>query len=259
MVHATPDGGVALSILGPVAAALPGGLNLTVATEYPFSDALDIAVAGAAAGTPLLVRVPNWATAATFSLNGAAAQPLGPNGTMARIVLAGAAGGDAVHVELNPAIFVDSVGVLYNGAVTVHRGALVFGLSLGETVNVTGTHECPAADHPLVADYSINSTTPWNVALVLDPSKSDLTPFLTFSRTGALNSTQPFDHAAPPLQIAAMARVIPAWVLEHGAAAAPPGSPACAAPGACGDAFPVTLVPFGMQHLRMSVLPWTPT
>jgi DUF1680 family protein len=163
MVHATADGGVALSILGPVAASI-NGMNLTVATEYPFGDALDISVTGAAAGTPLLVRVPGWATNATFALNGAAAQPLGPNGTMARIALAGAAGGDAVHIELNPAIFVDSVGVLYNGAVSVHRGALVFGLSLGETVNVTATHECPAVDHPLIADYTINSTTPWNVA-----------------------------------------------------------------------------------------------
>jgi hypothetical protein len=95
---------------------------------------------------------------------------------------------------------------------------------------------------------------------VLDPSKADLTPYLTFARSGSLNATQPFDHSAPPLQITAMARLLPGWGLEHGAAAGPPASPACAAAGACGNAtFPVTLVPYGMQHLRMSVLPWTPT
>ena len=165
MVHSTPDGGFALSILGPVAATF-NGMNLSVVTEYPFGDALDISVAGALAGTPLLVRVPGWASKASFALNGAAAQPLGPNGTMARILLAGAAGGDTVHIELNPEVFVDSVGVLYNGAVTVHRGALVFGMILDEVVNVTATHECPSPDHPIIADYTINSTAsrPWNVA-----------------------------------------------------------------------------------------------
>jgi hypothetical protein len=47
-----------------------------------------------------------------------------------------------------------------------------------------------------------------------------------------------------------------------GSAGPPPASPACgalAADGACGPPFPVTLVPYGMTHLRMSVLPWTPT
>ena len=82
---------------------------------------------------------------------------------------------------------------------------------------------------------------------------------LSFARAGALNATQPFDHTAPPLTITAMARVVNAWGLAHGSAAAPPASPACAAAGACGDPFKVTFVPFGMQHLRMSVLPWTLT
>ena len=204
------------------------------------------------------MRVPSWATTANFSVNGGAAQPM-VNGTMQRILLAGAAGGDALHVELNPVIYVDSIGVLYNGAIAVHRGALTYGMSLGEVTNVTATHECPAPDHPLVADYTINSTTTWNVALVLDPSKADLSPYLAFARTGSVNASQPFDHSAPPLQITAMARQIPAWGLEHGSAAAPPASPACAAEGACGMPFAVTLVPFGMQHLRMSVLPWTPS
>jgi hypothetical protein len=71
MVHLTPDGGFALSILGPVAATF-NGMNLSVVTEYPFGDALDISVAGALAGTPLLVRVPGWASKASFALNGAA-------------------------------------------------------------------------------------------------------------------------------------------------------------------------------------------
>ncbi len=45
-----------------------------------------------------------------------------------------------VHVELSLTIFVDS-----NGAVAVHRGALTFGLRLGEVFNVAATHACPSA------------------------------------------------------------------------------------------------------------------
>ena len=272
MVHATPDGGVAISILGPLSAtvALLGpnagvSVALTVTTDYPFGDSLDIGVAVTPAGSvPVWIRVPSWATAANVSVMSSAAVPMGPNGTMFLIPGLGANAGtgalaQTAHVEMNPAIFLDSVGVLYNGAVTVHRGALTYGMSLGETTNVTATHECPAPDHPEVADYTINSTTTWNVALVVDPSKADLSPYLTFARTGSVNASQPFDHSAPPLQITAMARQIPAWGLAHGSAAAPPASPACAAEGACGAPFAVTFVPFGMQHLRMSVLPWTPS
>ena len=72
MVHGVPGGGLAISILGPLTASV-GGATLTVNTEYPFGDSLDISVAGAAAGAPLLVRVPGWATKATYALNGAAA------------------------------------------------------------------------------------------------------------------------------------------------------------------------------------------
>jgi len=254
MALATPDGGVALAILGPFTATTAGGVTVTVRTEYPFGDALDIVVSNAPPGFPLYVRVPGWARAANFTLNGGAAAAMA-NGTMQRIALAGAAGGDAVHVELNPAV---AVAAMYNGALAVSRGALVYGVRLGEAVNVTATHACPAPDHPAVPDFTVNSTTPWNLALVVDPTAADLSPYLRFARAGALNATQPFDHAAPPLQIAALARLLPAWGLEHGSAAPPPASPACAA-GSCGPPFPVTLVPVGFTHLRMSVLPWTPT
>lgn len=256
MVHATPDVGLAISILGPLVATV-GGVTVAVKTEYPFGDSLDIAVTGAPPGFALYVRVPGWAATANATLNGGAAARMA-NGTMHRVILAGAAGGDAVHVELNPTLFVDSIAVGWNGGVAVHRGALTYGLRLGEHLNVTGTHACPAPDHPQVADFTVNSTTPWNIALVLDPAREDLSPFLRFERTGAVNMSQPFDHANPPLRITAMARQVAAWGLAHGSAAAPPASPgACAGEGACGAPFAVTLVPYGSTHLRMSVLPWT--
>jgi hypothetical protein len=262
MVHTTSDGGIALSLLGPVSATVDlSGANsgfsasLNVVTDYPFGDYLDITLLSNSP-TPIniYIRIPGWATQANVSINGSQAVRA-ENGTFFKVTASSA----QIHVELNPEIYIDSVGVLYNGAISIHRGAVTYGLSLGETINVTSSHECPSPDHPQILDYEINSTTTWNVALILDPAKP-LSNFLTFTRSGTLNSTQPFDHVSPPMQITAMAREIPSWGLAHGSADAPPSSPACtSSPTACGEPFQVTFVPFGSQHLRMSVLPWTPT
>ena len=272
MVHASSDGGIAISLLGPLSAtvSLVGpnkgfSATLSVTTDYPFGDFLDIGLtlsgSPPSGQVPVYVRIPSWATSANISVMNSAAIAAGPNGTMFLIPNLGMSNlglAQTAHLEFNPTIYVDSVGVLYNGAISIHRGALTYGMTLGEKINITGVHECPALDHPEIADYTINSTTTWNAAIVLDPSK-DLSQYLTFSRVGSVNMSQPFDHSSPPLQITAMAREIPSWRLVHGSADAPPGSPACTSPSACGEPFPVTFVPFGSQHLRMSVLPWTPT
>ncbi len=121
MVHATPDGGVALSLLGPLTATIPlvsGGsssgdvVQLTVDTAYPFGDTLTLTLSGAPGGMPLYLRVPSWGTAATVAVNGAAPAPLGAlNGTLARVLMPGSATVTLVY-ELNPEIYTDSVGIL---------------------------------------------------------------------------------------------------------------------------------------------------
>lgn len=259
MVHASPDGGLALSLLGPLTATV-NGVTLTVDTQYPFDDYLNISVTNAPQAFPLYIRVPGWATAATLSVDGGPAMPVGAyNGTMYQVLLVNA-GDHSLVYALNPAIFVDSIAVGFNGAISVHRGPLLYGLHLGEVFNVTAQHNTSSPDHPLCADYEINSTSTWNVALVYDPSDTaGPSKFFSFARTGSLNATQPFDHSNPPLVITAQARELPGWGLVLGSADVPPSSPACAAPSAnCGAPQQVTLFPYGMTHLRMSVLPWTP-
>jgi uncharacterized protein len=268
MVHASPDGGVALTLLGPLTATvpLPGGggaaLNVTVTvdTEYPFGDDLAVTVAGAPAGMPVYLRVPAWAPAAPGALDGGPPVAVGgANGSFWRVVLP-SAGTHTLAYALNPAIVVDSTAVGWNGAVAVHRGALTFALHLDQHINVTGSTPVPDPAHPAVDDFSVNTTAAWNVALVFDPADpAGPGKYFTFSRAGGgVNATQPFDHSAPALTIAANARVVPGWGTDLGSAAPPPASPACTAPGACGPVVPVTLVPFGATFLRMSVLPWTP-
>jgi hypothetical protein len=261
-VHASSDGGVALSLLGPLTAVVPvpsgNSVSLTVDTEYPFGDSLDISIADAPASMPFYIRIPDWATNANVSVDGAPAVAAGPNGTMYRIVLA-SAGSHSIHVELNPEIYVDSIGVLYNGAIAVHRGALLYALRLGESpINVTQNWTTNNPQHPVAIDFTLNSTTPWNYALVFDPTDpAGPSKFFNFQRLGPVNSTFPWDHETPNLQITAQARQLP-WPVQNNAPVSPPTSPACTTPGNCGNPVPVTLVPFGATHIRMSVLPWTP-
>jgi len=267
MVHTTSDGGIALSLLGPMnATVMLQGQNsdftatLVVMTEYPFGDVLDLEFSTTASSPiPFRIRIPNWATNATVTIQNSipmnTSLPIKvTNGTFFTLMATSA----TIHIDFNPEIYIDSIGQLYNGAISIHRGALTYGMSLGEAINVTNAHDCPSPDHPQIFDFEINSTTPWNIAIVLDPTQP-LSNYLTFSRNAKLNMSQPFDHITPPLQITAMGRVIPSWQLVLGSADAPPISPACDSPNSCEVPFPIKFVPFGSQHLRMSVLPWTPT
>ena len=115
MIHVPAGGkGVAVSLLGPVSATLPDGTKINVTTarqrsvpapplllrhvhhlafphplhlqDYPFGDDVSIAltsIPGAIATYPVYVRIPNWATAATITINGGDPVNVGPqNGTM---------------------------------------------------------------------------------------------------------------------------------------------------------------------------------
>jgi len=262
MVHLTPDNGIALSILGPLTADIPlsgNTVGVNVTTNYPFDDYLDITLTNTPASMPFYIRVPSWATAATLSINGGTATPIGSaNGTMYRVIISGAT--CTLHIELNPEIYVDSVGLLYNGAITIHRGALVYGMHLHEVYNITASHNTTVPSHPILNDFEILPTTSiWNVALVFDPSDpAGPSKYFTFQRTGSVNATQPFDHANPPLQITANAREVFGWSTNLNAPTAPPTSPACSQANSCGTPFQVTFYPYGMTHIRMSVLPWSP-
>jgi hypothetical protein len=65
----------------------------------------------------------------------------------------------------------------------------------------------------------------------------------------------PFNSTNVPVMITGSAKVVAGWGTAKNAPEGPPDSPACAAPGACGEEIPVVLVPFGSTHVRMAVLP----
>ena len=269
MLHASSDGGLAVSSLGPVSATLPSGVSVNVTGDYPFDDNVTIALAGLPAGAltfPLYVRVPSWATAATLSVNGAAPVSVGSaNGTMLKVAWGGADAGPTASVTLftNPAV---RVAPAFNGALAVFRGALLYSLRLdenfvpttsapGESRAVDYVVEQPGCDDP----NKSGCAGFWNAALIVDDPAHPESAF-RFSRVGAVPPV-PFAAGlwgASNLELTAQVRQVQAWGVELGAAAPPPASPVdCSGSGACSAPYVATFVPYGATHLRMAELPWT--
>jgi hypothetical protein len=242
--------GVALGLLLPVVAnaTLADGARVavTVDTAYPFDDVVRVRVAGAPArGLPFDVRIPSWATAATLAVNGGAPAPVGASaGAFFRVALP--PGDSALVLDTAPAVRVSR---WFNGAVAVERGALVFALQLEETVAVTKEWGYPRA-----TDLNVTTTSPWNYALVIADAANPAASF-NVTRRGPPGA-QPFAGGdAVPIILTAWARRVAGWGEALNAAAPPPDSPACGAPGACGDAELVTLVPHGSTLLRITAFP----
>jgi hypothetical protein len=236
------NGGVAVFLWMPMTATTPYA-TVSIATEYPFGDTATVTVTpSSSAPVPVQLRIPSWASGATLSINGGAPQPLtGSNGTFFPTTATGAT---TFTINFNPTIRLETY---YNGAVTVIRGALVYSAWIGQNISVLSQHPYNSQD------LSVTAQSAWNIALVIN-DRSNPGADLTFNRISS-PSPVPFNSTAIPVTITGTARLVNNWQLVSNAADAPPESPACAAQGACGNPFPITLVPFGSTHIRMAILP----
>ena len=265
MVLLAPDDrGLVLAVLGPVNATV-GNATLSVATDYPFGDVLQIALA-APQPTPLRVRIPSWAASATMAINGGAPFAVGDYaGTLYPVPLtaahwaAAAAWGQPILIAFDtaPSIRIEHY---YAEAASVHRGALAYALQLGENVTVTRQYGWGAKDlevrQPAPGASGVRGPA-WSSALVL-PGGAGAAAGLNFTRLGPPPDV-PFSSTQPSCVITGWVRQVEAWgYAADGSALPPPASPVdCSAAGACGELVLGTFVPFGTTHLRMTELPWT--
>lgn len=207
-------------------------VEVTVETDYPFEDRVRLIVSSERE-FPIHLRIPCWATKATLSIHGQAPRSVHAGGYHHEMV----GGNTTIELRLNLEFRVSRRD---RGAVSVHRGALLYGLKIDDVWRVITRRET-------VNDYELDPGSPWNYALILDPENAETSLDLRVSETGYM----PFSPEWAPHAITAQAVRALAWGISHNAAAPVPEKVTLDD----GKIETVTLVPYGCTNLRVAEFP----
>jgi DUF1680 family protein len=210
-------------------------IHIEVSGNYPFDDDVTITVsASEARPVPLRFRIPAWAVDATATVDGNEPQPLQPGS--AWTVEREWSGRHVIQLSWTADVR-QRVG--FNDAITLMRGPLVFSAAVEEDWRQIGG-ELPHSS------WEVHPASRWNVGLV--PDETGAVPSrLTRRPIGS----EPFTPDGSPLVLEAAGAFVSGWTLEHGAAAAPPESPADLE----GPIETIRLLPYGAARLRVTELP----
>lgn len=224
-------------------------VTVAVDTEYPFRDAITLAVTAARTTRfPLLLRVPAWAAGAHVRI-GSGSEEAMTAGTLHRIEREwNGTTQVTLRFPMTPA-----VSVRYNEAVAVERGPLVYALQIGEQwsrVNADKPHrELPHAD------FEVRPTTPWNYGLIVDERKPEGS--LRFEERPV--GERPFSPDGSPVVAHARGRRIAGWKIVRGWAGelSPADSQWADPAGAISDqpVEQIQLIPYGCTNIRITEFP----
>jgi len=236
MFMSTRDDGIMAVTYGPATVNTRVGgktVEIAVTTDYPFADTITFVVK-TTGDLPFYMRIPSWATAATYTVNGKSDQATA--GTIQKVL---APAGTTTVVLTLPMKF--RIVNRPTGGVSVYRGPLLYSLNIGENMKQTKNYYLNSSD------YVITPTKPWNFALKVN--SRDLESSFKFSYKGSVGPL-PFSETGSPVQVSAQGRQIN-WGVDRHAAVNPPASPVTATT----PLVNLQLLPFGAVRLRMTELP----
>ncbi len=242
---ATPSGGLALTAYGPseVNATVASGatVNIVEDTGYPFRETVSLTVnPSQPARFDLQLRMPAWAYGASIKINGKSESGVQP-GTFHTVARQWAKR-DRVEIRFPMAVRSSQ---WFNNSVALERGPLVYSLKIGEDWRKL-KDDAPA---PLKsAEWAVHATTPWNYALMLDPSRS---PKQIEVREHPIGE-YPFSPEGAPVELRVKARRLDQWKAEQDQAGMLPVSPVSAS----APVETVTLIPYGSAKVRITAFPW---
>jgi DUF1680 family protein len=242
---ATPGNGLAAVLYAPskVTAKVGSGDEIAIdeSTEYPFDGIISLTIsAKRPVQFPLTLRMPGWTQSARLSVNGRV-ENLPPASRGWITVERSWRDGDRIRLELPMRTELRTWAKNAN-SVSIYRGPLAYSLKIGERWQEYN-------NDPKWPAYEVFSTTPWNYALVVEPSTVAALPV---KRAQGPLKPQPFtpDHA--PVEIHVKARRVPSWALEsNGLIQKVPRSPVSAS----SPVEQITLIPMGCARLRISAFP----
>jgi len=258
---ATPDDGLAALFYSASRVKARVGQGDTVSVEefthYPFAAQIRFVLhVPRPQPFPLYLRIPAWCSRPVVKLNGQSVPVQAATGKYIRIYRTWREG-DKLTLELPMALQVHRW-VAQRNSISVSYGPLTFSLGIRERVRTESPalHVVPDARWQPNADtlhwraYNIEPASPWNIALVSNPSGN-----LAWAQVKSYpypDKSNPFTPEHAPIRIFALGQMVPGWQVDSNGLCGPlPQSPVQLQT----PVDTVELIPMGAARLRIAVFP----
>ena len=257
MWMSTSDGGIAVGAYGPNTVTATVGndttLTITQTTNYPYEDTITLTLNADKTDTyPIYIRIPEWCTSPSVSVNGHTIDAELIAGEYAAL-RATWESGDVITLNFPAEI---TATITDNNSVSIRRGAVLFALEIGEKwkkISYNPHKWNTTREYP---SYNITPSTDWNYALD-SFNFDDVESNFTLSRN-PLTDDMRYQLSDAPIVLEAKARAISDWLLNSSLdiAGDTPISPV-SSDRLDDEIVTVRLVPYAFTRLRITLIPWT--
>jgi DUF1680 family protein len=263
LVMATTDNGLAAMLYAASETEAKVGtgksIRLIEKTNYPFEENVEFTLKMDEAVTfPFYLRIPDWGTGATVTVNGKAVQTTGAAGKYVRINRKWK-NGDVVNLQM-PMTFSTRVWQQNKAGVSVNYGPLTLSLKIDEEFEQhdscdtefvqDDSHWQQGVDASLWPCYVIKPKSEWNYALKVDENNQPVD--LKMEKKAWPADDYPFTLESVPLEFTAVGNRIPSWGYDE--TGMTDLLPTKYAKRSTTDT-PIRLVPMSAARLRISLFP----